>query len=133
MLGHAALTPAAVLAPEWCPNHARHAEMRLVVLPLTDQVVDNSLLFGDPVELGNETRVVHHGPRVEEASHGNGNKEHKVPQPCAVCRNLLVIQTKSTRKWENLPSPKAVPGKITNSQFNPAIKRDAAKIPAIQG
>ena len=68
MLGHAALAPAAMLAPERCPDHTSHAEMRLVVLPLADQVVDNGLLLGDPVEFGYETRVVYHGPRVEEAS-----------------------------------------------------------------
>jgi hypothetical protein len=84
MLGHAALAPAAVLAPERCPDHACHAEMRLVILPLADQIVDNGLLLGNPVELGNESRVVHHGPRVEEAGKGNRNKKHKIPQPCAI-------------------------------------------------
>ena len=85
MLGHTALTPTAVLASERRPDHARDAEMALVVLPLADQLVDDGLLLGDAVELGHEAGVVDHGAGVEEAGEGIEDGEQKVPEPCSVC------------------------------------------------
>ena len=79
MLGDASLTPAAVLAPQRRPDHAGHAEMRFVVLPLADQVVDEGLLLGDAVELGHETGVVDHGSGVEEGREAVGDGEQEIP------------------------------------------------------
>ena len=78
MLGHAALAPATVLAPQRSPNHARYTKVRLVVLPLADQLVDDGFLLSDAVELGHEARVVNHGPGVEEAGKREKGGEEEV-------------------------------------------------------
>lgn len=65
MLGHAPPAPLAVLTPQRRPDHARHAEVALVELPLAYQLVNDGLLLGDARHLGHEARVEHHRARVE--------------------------------------------------------------------
>ena len=81
MLRHAPLAPLTVLAPQRRPDHARHAEVALVELPLADQLVDDGFLLGDALHLGDEARVVGHGAAVEVAHEGEAGAEAEVEPP----------------------------------------------------
>ncbi len=85
MLGHAALAPAAMLAPQRRSDHASDTEMRLVVLPLVDQFVDHGLLLRNTIELRYKPRVINHGSDVEKARKDVDKSKQKVPQPCPIC------------------------------------------------
>lgn len=79
MLGYTTLAPPAVLASERRSNHACHTKVRFIVLPLADQLIYDGLLLGNAIELGDETRVIHHGPCVEESGEAKENSEQKIP------------------------------------------------------
>lgn len=135
MLSHAALTPPAVLAPKRRPDHARDTKVGFVVLPLLDELIDNSLLLGDTVQLGNKTRIINHGAHVEEGGHGEEYGKQEIPKIGPICEGWSVRYRASINRMRmpNIPSLKAVPGNNLKSQFKPTRESDAAKMPAIQG
>jgi len=84
MLRDATLTPTAVLASQRSPDHAVHAEVRLVVLPLTDQLVDDGLLLSNAVQLGHKARIINHRSDVEEGCEAKQDSKKEVPKPSAI-------------------------------------------------
>ena len=84
MLCDATLTPTAVLASQRSPDHAVHAKVRLVVLPLTDQLVDDGLLLSNAIQLGYEARIINHRSDIEEGCGAKQGSENEVPKPSAV-------------------------------------------------
>ena len=66
-----ALAPAAMLASQRSPDHARNTKVGLVKLPETNQLVDDGLLFRNAIHLGNKSWIVHHAPDVEPCRQGN--------------------------------------------------------------
>jgi hypothetical protein len=75
---NAALASAAMLASQRRADHARNTEMRLVILPLADQLIDDGLLLGNAVEFRYKARVIDHGPDVEESCKAEENGEEKI-------------------------------------------------------
>jgi len=88
MFGHAALTPPAMLTPQWCPDHARNTKVGLVELPQADQLVDDRFLLGNPIHLGHEPGVVADAPNIEPSCHGIEGNKRKVHEPGPVCLEL---------------------------------------------
>lgn len=62
---NAAITPAAMLAPKRSANHACDAEVGLVKLPQSNQLIDDGLLFSDAAHLGHKAGVFDHAEDVE--------------------------------------------------------------------
>ena len=84
MLGDAALASPTVLAPQRRPDHAGNAKVVLVKLPCRDEVVDDGLLFGDPIHLGHEPGVIRHAPDVEPRREADKDGAEEVEKICLV-------------------------------------------------
>lgn len=84
MLGNASLASAAVLASQRRSNHARNTEVGFVILPLREQLVNDSLLLRNAVHLGHEARVVSHAGDVEIRRQAIGDGKKDVKEQMAV-------------------------------------------------
>jgi hypothetical protein len=67
MLGHATVTPAAMLTPERRADHACHAEVGLVKFPQLDKLINDGLLLCNAAQLGHKAWIVNHADDVEVA------------------------------------------------------------------
>lgn len=72
------LTPSTVLTPERRANHASNTKVRLIELPETDELIDNSLLLRNAVQFRHETRIIHHACRVEVCREAKQGDKHQV-------------------------------------------------------
>lgn len=78
MLGNAALTLLAMLAAEGVAYHARDTEVRLVKLPLSQQVVNDGLLLGNTVQLRHKAWIEYHASGVKIGSEAKKAEKQEV-------------------------------------------------------
>lgn len=90
MFGNAPLTPPTMLASERCSDHAGSAEIRLIELPVLQQFIDNSSLFGNSFELGYISRIVAHGRNVEKRRKEEQGCKDEVKQKMRVGRKSRI-------------------------------------------
>lgn len=84
MLGNASLAATTMLASKRCLNHASNTKVGLIVLPLRKEFIDNSLLLGDAIHLGNETRVISHASNVEIRCKTEEDRKKEIEESVAV-------------------------------------------------
>lgn len=84
MLGNASLAATTMLASKRCLNHASNTKVGLIVLPLRKEFIDNSLLLGNAIHLGNETRVISHASDVEIRCKTEEDRKKEVEKAVAV-------------------------------------------------
>lgn len=68
MLRDTLLTTLAMLAAERGPDHACNTEVGLIKLPQLKQLINDGLLLGDAIHLGDETGIVAHSGGIEVGS-----------------------------------------------------------------
>jgi hypothetical protein len=84
MLGNASLAATTMLASKRCLNHASNTKVGLIVLPLSEEFINNSLLLSNAVHLGNKTRVISHAGNVEIRSKTEEDGKKEVEKSVAV-------------------------------------------------
>ena len=67
-----------MLAPNWHPDHAVNAEILVVKLPETDQVVDYGFLRSATAKLRDVARILSHRHCVEIRAQGKGDSEKNI-------------------------------------------------------
>lgn len=64
-----------MLAPYWHPDHTMNAEVLVIKLPESDQVVDYGFLRSATAKLRDVAGILRHGHCVEIRAQGKGDSE----------------------------------------------------------
>lgn len=84
MLGHTSLAATAMLASKRSLNHARNTEIGLIILPLRNKPINDSLLLRDALHLWDKSRIISHACDVEIHSEAEEDGKKEVKKAVAV-------------------------------------------------
>lgn len=82
--GHTSLTPPAMLAPQGCPDHALNTKVRLIVLPKTDEFIDNGFLLRNAVHLRHKAWVEGHTAVVKPSAQADEDSKTEIREQVAI-------------------------------------------------
>jgi hypothetical protein len=77
MLGHTSLAATAMLASKRSLNHARNTEIGLIILPLRNKPINDSLLLRDALHLWDKSGIISHtcDVKIHSEAEEDGKKE----------------------------------------------------------
>jgi hypothetical protein len=78
MLCNTSLASLAVFASQRCSNHASNTKVGFIKFPQAEELINNSFLLGNAVQLGNEARIKQHAGYIKVARHAIRSQEEEV-------------------------------------------------------
>jgi hypothetical protein len=84
MLGNTSLAATAMFASKRSLNHARNTKVGLIILPLRNKFINDSLLLSDALHLWDKSRIISHTCDVEIHSGAEEDRKKEVEKAVAV-------------------------------------------------